>query len=134
MLAYTNRFLALAALIRSLHAAYRTKPDELLLAQIKNLRSRVHMVRNMQFLGVTAILLCVLAMFLIYEAQTNAAKYVFGTSMVCLMLSLAFSLREIQISVDALNLQLADLERDKKQLPPLLGENTQTVMEHGERV
>lgn len=134
MLAYTNRFLALASLIRSLHAAYRSAPDERLLAQIKNLRTRVLMVRNMQFLGVSAILLCVLAMFLFYEKQVAIARFVFGAGMVSLMASLLFSLREILISVHALNLQLADLERDEKILPPFLGEQTNNAVERGERV
>lgn len=134
MLAYTNRFLALASLIRSLHAAYRSAPDERLLAQIKNLRTRVLMVRNMQLLGVSAILLCVLAMFLFYENQIVVARFVFGAAMVSLMASLLFSLREILISVHALNLQLADLERDEKTLPPFLGEQTSNAVERGERV
>jgi hypothetical protein len=134
MLAYTNRFLALASLIRSLHAAYRSAPDELLLAQIRNLRARVLMIRNMQFLGVFAILLCVLAMFLFYEQQIAVARFVFGAGMVSLMGSLIYSLREIHISVHALNLQLTDLERDEKRLPPLLGENTGGAAERGERV
>lgn len=134
MLAYTNRFLALASLIRSLHAAYRNAPDERLLAQIKNLRTRVLMVRNMQLLGVTAILLCVLSMFLFYEKQDGAARFVFGAGMVSLMTSLVFSLREIQISVHALNVQLSDLEREEKQLPPLLGTETNNSVERGERV
>ncbi len=133
MLAYTNRFLALASLIRSLHAAYRSKPDARLLAQIKNLRARVYLVRNMQLLGVTAILLCVLAMFLFYERADQPARWVFGAGMVALMTSLVFSLREIQISVNALNLQLSDLERDEKHLPPLVGEDTQGAHERGER-
>lgn len=110
-LAYTNRFLALASLIRSLHAAYRTKPDDRLLEQIKNLRTRVNLVRLMQLLGVVAILLCVLAMFLLYEKLQLAASFVFAGGMVSLMLSLLFSLREIQISVTALNVLLSDLER-----------------------
>ncbi len=112
-LAYTNRFLALASLIRSLHAAYRTTPDERLLAQIKNLRTRVGLVRSMQLLGVVAILLCVLAMFLLYEKMQAAGAFVFGAGMVSLMASLLFSLREIQISVTALNVLLADLEQGK---------------------
>ena len=112
-LAYTNRFLALASLIRSLHAAYRTTPDARLLAQIKNLRTRVGLVRGMQMLGVVAILLCVLAMFLLYEKRQVAGSFVFAGGMVALMASLLLSLREIQISVDALNVLLADLEDGK---------------------
>lgn len=134
MLAYTNRFLALAALIRSLHAAYRNTPDAQLLAQIRNLRTRVFLVRNMQFLGVTAILLCVLAMFLFYEKWVEAGRIVFGMGMVSLMTSLLLSLREIQISVDALNVQLSDLESDKKQFMPVVEEHAQAASLRGERI
>ncbi len=110
-LAYTNRFLALASLIRSLHAAYRTTPDARLLEQIRNLRVRVNLVRLMQMCGVVAILLCVLAMFLLYEKQKVAGSFVFGLGMVSLMASLLIALREIQISTTALNVLLSDLER-----------------------
>ena len=77
------------------------------------------MIRNMQFLGVTAILLCVLSMFLFYGNREAAAQFAFGAGMVSLMLSLVTSLREIVISVHALNLQLADLETGDKGLIPL---------------
>jgi hypothetical protein len=35
---------------------------------------------------------------------------VFGASLVLLLISLALSLREIQVSIDALNLQFKDLD------------------------
>ena len=45
MLAYTNRFLAYAAVIRNLHAVYLDKKDESLLRQIKNLKLRLTLTR-----------------------------------------------------------------------------------------
>ena len=110
LLAYTNRFLALAALIRTLHASHKAEPDELIIRQIKHLRHRVVLIRNMQAAGVTSIFLCVLCMFLIFAGKAELGKYAFGLSLLCLMASLALSLREIQISINALNLQLSDLE------------------------
>lgn len=66
MLAYTNRFLAYAAVIRNLHAVYLDNKDESLLRQIKNLKLRLTLTRWMQIFGIGSLLLCVLTMFLIY--------------------------------------------------------------------
>lgn len=114
LLAYTNRFLALAALIRSLHAAYKDNPEENVAAQIENLRYRVVLIRNMQALGVLALLVCVVCMFMLFAGFATAGKVLFGVSLVLLMISLALSVREIQVSVGALNLQLSDLEAGRR--------------------
>jgi glucose uptake protein GlcU len=110
LLAYTNRFLALAALVRSLYAKYKESPDKLIFGQIKNLKLRLNLIRNMQIYGITSLLLCVACMFLLYIEWRNVAEIIFGIALVLLILSLALSVREIQISVKALNLQLHDLE------------------------
>jgi hypothetical protein len=110
LLAYTNRFLALAALIRSLHDKHRAQPDELIVAQLGNLRHRVLLIRNMQAFGVLSLLLCTGCIFLLFIQQPRIAEYVFGASLLLMVGSLALSLWEIQISVTALNLQLRDLE------------------------
>ena len=119
MLAFTNRFLALASLVRSLHAVYKERPDEVLYGQIRNLRLRLDLIRWMQVAGIASLLLCVLSMFLIYVRSLLAAEIVFGAGLVLMIVSLALSLWEIQISVDALNLHLRDIEqhepaRDRK--------------------
>jgi hypothetical protein len=64
----------------------------------------------MQIYGITSLLLCVACMFLLYIEWRNVAEIIFGIALVLLILSLALSVREIQISVKALNLQLHDLE------------------------
>jgi hypothetical protein len=110
LLAYTNRFLALASLIRKLHDDYQSYPNQLIIGQIKNLRNRVILIRNMQALGIASLLLCVLCMFLIFAGEFLVGKIIFGISLVLLMASLALSIREIQISVKALNIQLSTLE------------------------
>ena len=110
LLAYTNRFLALAALIRELHARYRAQPDELIIRQIGNLRYRVQLIRNMQATGVASLLLCTLCMFVLFAGQEELGKIIFGVSLILMIISLALSIREIQVSVGALNLQLSDLE------------------------
>ena len=110
LLAYTNRFLTLATLIRSLHSKYKTEQDHLLWGQIKNLRLRVRLIRNMQVLGVLSLLLCVVCMFVIFAGNLPLAEMIFGVSLTLLILSLAVSAWEIQISVKALNIQLSDIE------------------------
>jgi hypothetical protein len=109
LLAYTNRFLALASLVRALHSRYRENPEVVLRDQIDNLRTRVLLIRNMQALGVASMLLCVLSMFLLFAGLTFAAKYVFGASLLLMIGSLALSVHEIHISTRALDLQLSDL-------------------------
>ena len=115
LLAYTNRFLALANLVRNLHAKYKENPESKIYGQIKNLKKRLNLIRNMQILGITSLLLCVLCMFLIYIDKTIIAETIFGIALVLLLTSLALSIREILISVKALNLHLSDLEdQDRK--------------------
>jgi hypothetical protein len=110
LLAYTNRFLALAALIRNLHARYKATGDENIVSQITNLRRRVLMIRDMQGLGIASLLSCVICMFLLFLGQPVPAAYVFGVSLLLLIASLGFSIAEIRMSVGALNLALSDLE------------------------
>lgn len=110
LLAYTNRFLTLAGLIRRLHAEYLDQPSGEVLGQIKNLRIRVGLIKNMQELGIFSLLLCVLCMFLLFGGAITVGKWVFGISLLLLIASLSLSIREIHISVNALNIQLSDLE------------------------
>ena len=111
MLAFTNRFLAIATLIRGLHKNYLKDPDqEIIVEQIHNLRRRLTLIKNMQLFGVFSFLLCVICMFLLFKGFTDAANWTFVLSMVSLLISLGISLVEIQISTKALNLELSDME------------------------
>lgn len=121
MLAYTNRFLSLANLIRSLYASYQTTPDERIIRQIRNLRQRVLLIRNMQACGVTSIFACVLCMLLVFAGKPWAGKVVFGVGLLFLMASLVLSFWEIQISVVSLNVALSDLEHDERKKSGLFG-------------
>lgn len=110
LLAYTNRFLALAALVRSLHGSYKQNPSGLLLGQIANLKKRINLIRSMQIFGLASLLLCVVCMFLVYVEWQFTAEIIFGIALVLLIISLAISIWEINISVKALNLHISDLE------------------------
>jgi hypothetical protein len=120
LLAYTNRFLAYANVVRGLHARYtearsktepgKANPHGIIVGQIQNLRKRLILTRTMQLLGMGSLLLCVLCMFLVYIDLQLFAETVFGIALVMLIVSLAISVREIQISVKALDLHLSDME------------------------
>ena len=110
MLAYTNRFIAYAAVIRDLHAKYLKKKDERYIKQIRNLKKRLYLTRSMQIAGISSLLLCVLTMFLIYIQQHVVAIWVFGIALILLIFSLALLIREIQISVKALEHHISDIE------------------------
>ena len=110
MLAYTNRFLAYAAVIRNLHDEYLQKQNQNLLEQIKNLKLRLNLTRWMQIFGISSLLLCVLTMFLIYIDYHLFAVWIFGIALVLLILSLGLLIKEIQISIRALSLHIEDIE------------------------
>jgi hypothetical protein len=110
LLAFTNRFLALAALIRNLHERYKTGPHAGILDQIGNLRHRMTLIRNMQLCGVTSLFMCVACMFALFAGQLLLGKVIFGLSLILMMVALAISVREIHLSGNALDLQLRDLE------------------------
>jgi amino acid transporter len=114
MLAYTNRFLAYAAVIRNLHDIYLEKKDNTLLEQIRNLKLRLNLTRWMQIFGITSLLLCVLTMFLVYIDQHVLAVWIFGIALILLIISLGLLIKEIQISAQALKLHLADIENHLK--------------------
>jgi len=114
MLAYTNRFLAYASVVRNLHDKYLQHKDEALIRQINNLRKRLYLTRSMQIFGISSLLLCVLTMFLIYIEQHTVAIWIFGVALVFLIISLALLIREIQISVEALEYHLGAMEKKKK--------------------
>lgn len=111
MLAYTNRFLALASLIRNLHEQYRKDPDQKhIVEQIRNLRARTRLIRSMQAFGVLSFLFCVVCMFLIFRGWNDAAYITFALSIGAFIISLVLSLVEITFSMRALELALSDME------------------------
>lgn len=113
LLAFTSRFLALAALIRELYDRYKAHPEDRIKKQLDNLTYRIGLIRTMQVFGVGSFFLCVLCMILLFVGLFPAATWVFGGSLVLLLISLGISLREVQVSVDALKLQVHDLDESK---------------------
>ena len=115
LLAYFNRFLALANLIRKLHDDYiQGGKSKNLLKQLHNLRQRILYIRYMQALAVFSFLCCVVAMFAIYKDWKHLPELAFATSLLSLLISLLFALLEIVVSTRALELELSDIEELEK--------------------
>ncbi len=111
MLAYTNRFLALATLIRNLHAKYKQIQEDrdIIKAQITILKRRLVLVKQMQATGIISFFFCVLSMLSFYLQYESWAFGIFGLSLLSLLLSLGLSLNEIFISTRALEIELKDM-------------------------
>lgn len=114
LLAYTNRFLSYAQLVRNLKEQYMQNRSEVTAAQILNLKKRLYLTRSMQILGISSLFFCVISMFLVFIHLRIASIYVFGMSLLLLIASLGVSIREIQISVKALEIHLKDIEDNIK--------------------
>lgn len=110
LLAYTNRFMGLAGVIRGLHRQINESNKALIARQIINLRLRIKLIIWMQIMGVLSITFCVLAMFFLFVESYSLGQLSFIVSLVLMILSLALSLYELKISGHALNIELEDLE------------------------
>ncbi|MDX9749147.1 MAG: DUF2721 domain-containing protein [Paludibacter sp.] len=111
LLAYTNRFLSYAQLVRNLKDNYMKDRSAITKAQIVNLKKRLQLTRYMQLTGVMSLLLCVATMFLIYMGAQLVSAYIFGLALLLLIISLSLSVWEIQISVKSLKIHLSDMEQ-----------------------
>lgn len=114
LLAYTNRFLTIAQIIRKLKKTYEEEESKSVLLEIKNLDLRLSLIRYMQMFGVLCLFLSVLAMLLLFMEQQVFGIYLFGLSLLALLISLGISFWEISISIDALRLHLSDLTYHKE--------------------
>ncbi|AHI28828.1 DUF2721 domain-containing protein [Marinobacter similis] len=113
LLAYTNRFMVLAQLIRQLKQMDSEEDHSLIARQIGMLRQRITLTKRMQAFGVLSFFLCTVSMFLLFLGAELQGVVAFGISLVLLSLSLLYSLYEIQISTNAINVELANFEARK---------------------
>lgn len=111
LLAYTNRFLTIANLIRNLNRKYEEDPQNIIYGQIKNLRRRIYLIKYMQIWGVGSLFLCVGSMFALFLDYDLTGAIIFGVSLIMLMISLWQSIHEIMISTEALNIELTNMEK-----------------------
>ena len=102
MLAYNARYLAIAALIRQLHQKYQETGSKSIGLQVKELRTRLSIIKNMQATAIFSFLLAVITMSFIYVELSFWANLVFSLSLLALMISLVLSFIEVQLSTKAL--------------------------------
>ena len=114
LLAYTNRFLSYASVVRAFKEKHQQTHDPKDIAQIANLRKRLYLTRSMQILGILSLLLCVIAMFFIYVSWQVFAAWIFGIALLLLAASLCVCIWEINISVKALEIHLEDISSKEK--------------------
>lgn len=113
MLAYTNRFVVLAGLIRELTEKQKTHPNQRIRQQIKNLQIRMNYIKNMQIFGALSFIVCVIAMLIMllqFDYRILISICIFALGLIFLLVSLIFLILELKISVHALSLQLEDLK------------------------
>lgn len=110
LLAYTNRFLVLAQLIRELNQRNNEGLENVVRRQISNLRKRLHLIRSMQTFGVASFLLCTLSMFFTFIDYKAIGSTIFGISLTALVISLVISLYEVRISTRAIEIELESME------------------------
>ncbi len=115
MLAYTNRFLTIANIIRSLHRRYqeeRGDPEgsQLVRRQIENLRTRLGLIRWMQSFGIMSLIACICSVVGLFLGVSMLGEALFGLSLLLMLVSLLFCLREIHLSGRALEIELEDME------------------------
>ena len=96
--------------IRQLNNREGNQVRDLAKRQIENLRQRIVLIRSMQRWGVISFILCTLSMFTLFMQWDLAGQWFFGASLASLVLSLTVSLYEIQISCNAINIELESLE------------------------
>lgn len=111
MLAYTNRFLAIASIIRTLHSRYNAEGSSAVRRQIENLRSRLGLIRWMQSFGIMSLIACILSVVVLFCQVRFIGEILFGLSLFLMLFSLLFCLREIHLSGRALEIELEDMER-----------------------
>jgi len=112
LLAYTNRFLTLASLLRSMTAG--ELPSQRVSKQVSNFRVRIDMIKRMQAAGVISFFFCVISMFSQHLGYHLVSYWLFAISLIILAYSLYLSVREIWISAEALNIHLEYLDQRSK--------------------
>lgn len=116
MIAFTNRFMSMASLIRGLHEKFQLNPDDSILKQIQNLRLRMKLIQYMQIIAIFSLILSVVCMFLLFMNEQLIARWFFGIGLLGMCIALSMSAWEIIISTKALEVELSDME-------DLLGKN-----------
>ena len=105
-LAYTNRYLALANVIRTLNKDLKKQDQKNKIEQIENLHLRVNLIKYMQAFGVLSFLFCVFAMLSLFWQQQKLWEICFILSLGAIVFSLLISMVEILKSGQSLQIEI----------------------------
>lgn len=105
-LAYTNRYLALANIIRQLNKVIDEHYDDNREQQIRNLLVRVSLIRYMQLCGILAFICCIISMSSLLLEFESIGRIAFGGSMVFMLTSLLLAFAEVARSGDGLRIEI----------------------------
>lgn len=115
LLAYTNRFLALASIIRVLSQKLDHDDNHSISRQIESLQLRINLIKAMQAFGILSLLGCVCSMMLLFLDMELSGRIVFAASLILMVLSLLISFWEILLSSSALKIELENMAAQRKQ-------------------
>ncbi len=113
ILAFNNRFISIAQLIRNLHQQYKHNNDDSLLPQIKKLRKRLSLIRDMQVVAISSLLLSVISMLLLFYELKKIANVTFAISLVMLVTAMVLAVAELLVSTNALKILLHETETNR---------------------
>lgn len=116
LLAYTNRFVVLANIIRQLSNIENAPSQDVVRRQIDSMRLRMHLIRRMQAFGVLSFVMCTLSMFSLLSHWMFIGQSLFALSLILLVISLMFSFYEVNISTEAINIELEKFDRLTREL------------------
>jgi hypothetical protein len=105
-LAYTNRYLALASVIRTLNKDLKKQDQKNRIEQIENLHLRVNLIKYMQAFGVLSFLFCVFAMLSLFWQHQASGEICFIVSLGAIVISLLISMVEILKSGQSLQIEI----------------------------
>ena len=109
---YSNRFHTLSRLIRELHDehVYEKHIPAEWKKQFINLSRRISILRWTIMFAAFGFLFNMLTVFALYLNELFLARVIFGACCLSMIISIIFFIREIQISTNALNLHMSDMD------------------------
>ena len=109
---YSNRFHTLSKLIRELHDehVYEKHVPAEWQKQFLNLSSRISILRWTIMFAAFGFLFNMLTVFALYLDELFVARVIFGSCCLSMIISIIFFIKEIQISTNALNLHMSDMD------------------------
>ena len=109
---YSNRFHTLSRLIRELHDehVYEKHIPAEWKKQFINLSRRISILRWTIMFAAFGFLFNMLTVFALYLNELFLARVIFGSCCLSMIISIIFFIREIQISTNALNLHMSDMD------------------------